>query len=347
MCKLKKWAEIGRDLGYSGKIMSSLSTSLKNSYQRWLFPYEEYLRLAKPGVHAQLEFEYGAPLTPSPANSPMKKSHQNTPSSLRAESPAMRAHDALNATIGRQPQDVKDIPMLDTPNHVAPAQPIPPPSSFQPQNPPVVSSGFTPVNAGGFTPVNHAPATFTPIINHAQRREREREPESSFTPPRRTVESPLSSAKNTPEYRPSALSAAPLSVTNGFTSNPLKRQLSHDSADSRKENSMKEDSENGGRRSKRLKKGTFSINISTDSRLLHQLPCVSLFKDNITICCSMITIGYGSRLTLTNPADGVPTVAGSHMTLFRPSTPRIPGDSTSIPGEVCWIADGRRGRNNS
>ena len=25
----KKWAEIGRDLGYSGKIMSSLSTSLK------------------------------------------------------------------------------------------------------------------------------------------------------------------------------------------------------------------------------------------------------------------------------------------------------------------------------
>ncbi|CAI4214758.1 unnamed protein product [Parascedosporium putredinis] len=29
VCKHKKWAEIGRDLGYSGKIMSSLSTSLK------------------------------------------------------------------------------------------------------------------------------------------------------------------------------------------------------------------------------------------------------------------------------------------------------------------------------
>jgi histone demethylase JARID1 len=247
VCKLKKWAEIGRDLGYSGKIMSSLSTSLKNSYQRWLFPYEEYLRVAKPGVHAQLEFEYGAPLTPSPANSPMKKSHQHTPSSLRGDSPAIRASDALNVSIGRESLDIKNIPMLDTPTH-APTPPPPPP-----QHQPTVSSGFTPVNAGGFTPVNHAPATFTPIINHNHRRERESE--SSFTPPRRTIESPLSSAKNTPEYRPSALSSAPM--TNGFTSNPLKRQLSHDSMDSRKENSgSRDDSEGGGRRSKRLKKGT-------------------------------------------------------------------------------------------
>ncbi|RMZ79667.1 hypothetical protein DV738_g3237, partial [Chaetothyriales sp. CBS 135597] len=50
VCKDKKWAEIGRDLGYSGKIMSSLSTSLKNSYQRWLYPYEEWLKYAKPGM---------------------------------------------------------------------------------------------------------------------------------------------------------------------------------------------------------------------------------------------------------------------------------------------------------
>lgn len=244
MCKLKKWAEIGRDLGYSGKIMSSLSTSLKNSYQRWLFPYEEYLRLAKPGVHAQLEYEYGAPLTPSPANSPMKKSHQHTPSSLRGESPAMRASDALNASIGRESHDFKNIPMLDAPAHA----PTPPPSHHQP----IASSGFTPVNSGGFTPVNQTPATFTPVINHNHRRERE--PESSFTPPRRNVDSPMSSAKGTPEYRPSALSSAPM--TNGVTSNPLKRQLSHDSIDSRKENSAsRDDSENGGRRSKRLKKG--------------------------------------------------------------------------------------------
>ena len=217
--------------------MSSLSTSLKNSYQRWLFPYEEYLRLAKPGVHQQLEFEYGGPLTPSPAPSPKKKSHQHTPSSLRGESPAMRASEALNGSMMKDEfeKGMKNIPMLDSP---AP----------QPQQ---VTSGFTPVNAGGFTPVNAAPATFTPVaINRRDREER------SFTPPRRPFDSPMSSAKGTPEYRPSALSSAP--VVNGYTSNPLlKRQLSHDSLDSRGKGSASQpdDSENGGRRSKRLKKG--------------------------------------------------------------------------------------------
>lgn len=226
--------------------MSSLSTSLKNSYQRWLFPYEEYLRLAKPGVHQQLEYEYGGPLTPSPANSPMKKSHQHTPSSLRGESPAIRASDALNASMKDEfEKGMKNIPMLDAP--VA-ATPTPPPAQ-----PPPFSSGFTPVNAG-FTPVNAAPATFTPVsINRREREER------SFTPPRRPpFDSPMSSAKNTPEYRPSALSSAP--VVNGFTSNPLlKRQLSHDSIDSRSRKDSQppgDESESGGRRSKRLKKGT-------------------------------------------------------------------------------------------
>ncbi|TVY52644.1 Lid2 complex component lid2, partial [Lachnellula cervina] len=278
VCKLKKWAEIGRDLGYSGKIMSSLSTSLKNSYQRWLHPYEEYLRVAKPGVHQQLEFEYGGPLTPSPANSPIKKSHQHTPSSLRGESPIIRASDALNASMKDEfEKGMKNIPMLDSP---AAAAPTPPPAQPQP-----VSSGFTPVNAG-FTPINTTPATFTPVsINRREREER------SFTPPRRPpFDSPMSSAKNTPEYRPSALSSAP--VVNGFTSNPLlKRQLSHDSLDSRSRKDSQppgDDSESGGRRSKRLKK------------------------------------------------DAVPTVAGSHMTLFRPTPPRIPGEHrSSAPGEKC------------
>ena len=76
VCKGKKWAEIGRDLGYSGKIMSSLSTSLKNSYQRWLQPYEDYLRIAKPGVQQRLEKENGGPFTPSPSASPNKNSTQ-------------------------------------------------------------------------------------------------------------------------------------------------------------------------------------------------------------------------------------------------------------------------------
>lgn len=227
--------------------MSSLSTSLKNSYQRWLFPYEEYLRLAKPGVHQQLEFEYGGPLTPSPANSPMKRSHQHTPSSLQGNSPAIRASDALNSSMKEEfeknSRTMQNIPMLDPP---AQAQPPPPP-------PPPSSSGFTAVNAGGFTPVNAAPATFTPV--NMNRRDRE---ESNFTPPRRPFDSPLSSAKNTPEYRPSALSSAP--VVNGYTSNPLlKRQLSQDSIDSRKGSQPADDGENGGRRSKRLKKGMSAI----------------------------------------------------------------------------------------
>ncbi|EKD13450.1 uncharacterized protein L3040_002692 [Drepanopeziza brunnea f. sp. 'multigermtubi'] len=273
VCKLKKWAEIGRDLGYSGKIMSSLSTSLKNSYQRWLYPYEQYLRLAKPGVYQQLEYEYGGPLSPSPAGSPMKKSHHHTPSSLRPESPAIRASDALNASMKEEfEKGLKSIPRLDSP---APAPPQP------------MASGFTPVNAGGFTPVNSAPTTFAPVN---VRRERE---ESNFTPGRRSFDSPLISAKGTPEYRPSALSSAPVVTgpVNGLGSNPaLKRQMSVDSLDSRGKGSSQppEDSDNGGRRSKRLKK------------------------------------------------DAVPTVAGSHMTLFRPTPPRIPGEhGSSAPGEKC------------
>jgi histone demethylase JARID1 len=246
VCKLKKWAEIGRDLGYSGKIMSSLSTSLKNSYQRWLFPYEEYLRFAKPGVHQQLEYEYGGPLTPSPGNSPLKKSHQNTPSSLQMNSPALRASEALNASVNplkdEFEKNMRNIPMLDSP---APAL-APAPAPVQQPAP----SGFTPVNPGGFTPVNSTPATFTPVILNR----RDREESSNFTPTRRPYESPGPSVKNTPEYRPSALSSAP--VVNGFTSNPaLKRQLSHDSFDSRRDSQPPEESENGGRRSKRLKKG--------------------------------------------------------------------------------------------
>lgn len=247
--------------------MSSLSTSLKNSYQRWLFPYEEYLRLAKPGVHQQLEYEYGGPLTPSPAPSPLRQSHQHTPSSLRDNSPAIRASDALNASVNGAPATNAAAP---TPT----SAPAPAP----------VTSGFTPVNVGGFTPVNTSPATFTPVA--VNRRERE---ESNFTPPRRPFDSPMSSAKNTPEYRPSGLASA--AAVNGFASNPLKRQLSHDSLNSRKDSQPSEDnsnSESGGRRSKRLKK------------------------------------------------EAVPTVAGSHMTQFRPRPPQIPGErGSSKPGEKC------------
>ncbi|KAM0328590.1 hypothetical protein ACHAQA_004998 [Verticillium albo-atrum] len=254
VCKLKKWAEIGRDLGYSGKIMSSLSTSLKNSYQKWLCPYEDYLRLAKPGVHQQLELENGGPYTPSPSGTPLKPSNINTPSSARAESPARHASDALQATLNSTKKDAdRDIPM-DTP-------PAP-----QPQP---VSSGFKAINSGGFTAVNSG---FTSV-------NRPSNVEATSTPPRK-FGSPLTSAKNTPEYRPSGLGPA----TN------LKRQKSCDSLNSTKQDpaGIKDEMDSANsRRSKRLKK------------------------------------------------DAVPTVAGSHMSLFRPSVPRTPRDESTAPGEKC------------
>ncbi|KAK7749653.1 hypothetical protein SLS53_000231 [Cytospora paraplurivora] len=216
VCKTKKWAEIGRDLGYSGKIMSSLSTSLKNSYQKWLCPYEEYLRLAKPGVFQQLETEHGGPLTPSPAPSPMKHSNVNTPSSLRCDSPARQASSALHASVNSE----RDTPIQDT--HTPAPQPVT--SGFTAIN----SSGFTAVNSG-FTSVNRPPAA-------------DAKPTST---PSKQFMSPLNSAKNTPEYRPSSLGRA----------SSLKRQMSVDSIDSARENGADKDDEGGSRRSKRLKKG--------------------------------------------------------------------------------------------
>ncbi|KAK6062421.1 PLU-1-like protein [Seiridium cupressi] len=262
VCKMKKWAEIGRDLGYSGKIMSSLSTSLKNSYDRWLTPYENYLRQAKPGVYQQLEFEYGGPLTPSPAPSPLKRSTVNTPSSLRGDSPARNATDALQASIalnGVKQEGDHDLVMNDAP--LPTSAPAPTSGGFTAINS-GGSGGFTAVNAG-FTSVNRPLATDT----------------KNFTPPSKQFGSPMSSAKNTPDFRPSALGL----------SNPLKRQLSCDSLDiTKKEGGAdKDDSDNGSRRSKRLKQ------------------------------------------------DTVPTVAGSHMSLFRPLGPRQPRDENLPPGERC------------
>ncbi|KAM4066559.1 PLU-1-like protein [Hirsutella rhossiliensis] len=232
VCKLKKWAEIGRDLGYSGKIMSSLSTSLKNSYQRWLCPYEEYLRLAKPGVHQQLEQEYGGPLTPSPVPTPIKQSSVDTPSSAKGGSPARQASDALQSSLGAlKKESDRDTPMDDAP-------------------PAPTSGSFTAINANGFTAVNSASSN----ANRPTTAENK-----SYTPDPKRFDSPTSSAKNTPEARSSGPEA----------------------------DCDRDDGEGNSRRSKRLKK------------------------------------------------DAVPTVAGSHMTPFRPSVPRIPREETLPSGERC------------
>ena len=250
VCKQKKWAEIGRDLGYSGKIMSSLSTSLKNSYQKWLHPYEQYLRLVKPGVQQMLEFEHGGPFTPSPAPSPLKKSAQGTPLAHGSDSPAVRASVALNATLHG---DSAPTPPTELPR-------------------PAMASGFTPVNAGGFTAVNAqlpqassaqapAPSSFaatnTPNGFH-------REHVDSLTgTPLRNGGSPMLSAHNTPDLRPTALGLTPLS--NGQMFNQLKRTLSQDAEDS--SNGDADDA--NGRRSKRLKKGKHTC-ACTSAASLHQ-----------------------------------------------------------------------------
>lgn len=225
VCKTKKWAEIGRDLGYSGKIMSSLSTSLKNSYQRYLQPYEEYLAKAKPGVQQQLELEHGGPYTPSPRQSPMTKKpfaeEAGTPSKLREETPSMRLPPTA-ITPAAKPAD----------------QPTP---SVEPTPPRPAPSGFTPVNAasGGFTAVNHSPGFAT--VNSAP-------------PIKHEGENGTSTPKNVAEH-----SAHSTPVPNGGAGHSVKRAISHESGS--QENGDDGDDPNG-RRSKRLKKGIVPIFIA-------------------------------------------------------------------------------------
>ncbi|KAF7563184.1 hypothetical protein G7046_g994 [Stylonectria norvegica] len=323
VCKLKKWAEIGRDLGYSGKIMSSLSTSLKNSYQRWLCPYEEYLRLAKPGVHQKLEQEYGGPLTPSPAQTPLKKPSADTPLSARAISPARNASDALQASInGVHKEGDRDTTSADTP-------------PLTTQTP---TTGFTAVNSGGFTAVNTGFTSINRMTNGDSK---------TSTPDPKRYDSPSSSVKNTPESRPSN----PVATA-------LKRQLScESSSDSTKREMDLEDGDSGSRRSKRLRKGKQSPTFSGAEAtyllwsyeklvgLRRASPVVDIWCHSQqgfpaatthpeTTPSPSISMAIDLLLTCLT-SDAVPTVAGSHMTLFRPSVPRIPRDETIASGEKC------------
>ena len=220
MCKGKRWAEVGRDLGYSGKIMSSLSTSLKNSYQKWLLPYEEYLNMAKPGVHHHLEMLNGGPITPTPGPSPAKKSQMSTPLGME-DTPAGRASMALNASINGQSPQPSSLPR-------EPSIALQP----QPQPPPAATGGFTPVNVGGgFTAVN-APtpnASFTSVNGTNGFH-------SNNATPRRSIETPPSGNGYIPNLPP---------TSNGIAS--LKRQHSDNILTPDEIDAM-------GRRSKRLKR---------------------------------------------------------------------------------------------
>ncbi len=199
--------------------MSSLSTSLKNSYQRWLCPYEEYLRIAKPGVHQQLEQEYGGPLTPSPGQTPVKRSHLNSPTSTKDNSPARQASDALQNGLKREAD--RDTPMVDAP---------PAPTS--------AGSGFTAVNAsaGGFKAVNSG---FTSVNRGSH------DGAKSSTPDPKRFDSP-STRHDTPDDQ-SGLGAAA----------HLKRNFSRETSSDtpKKEQEDEDDGEGSNRRSKRLRRG--------------------------------------------------------------------------------------------
>jgi [histone H3]-trimethyl-L-lysine4 demethylase len=224
--------------------MSSLSTSLKNSYQRWLHPYEEYLRTVKPGVQQQLDFEYGGQYSPSPAMSPLKRVHSQSQSdTLRSDSPAMQASTALNVSMAQ------GEPTLQ------PAPPAPPPvTSIEAPRP--VSSGFMAVNSGGFSAVN-APTSGFIAVNHAPPSLAKRESEVYTGTPSSNGRAPTPATGNTPSLMPSQELPGPTS--NGDTgSNPLKRTISHESMNCESSSDGVNGDGDGanGRKSKRLKKGS-------------------------------------------------------------------------------------------
>lgn len=299
VCKDKKWAEIGRDLGYSGKIMSSLSTSLKNSYQRWLHPYEEYLRTVKPGVQQQLDFEYGGQFSPSPAMSPMKRVHSQSQSDVvTSDLPAMQASAALHVSIAQ------GEPIM---------QPAPPPALpvTKIEAPRPVSAGFMAVNSGGFSAVNAPPSGFV-AVNHAQPLLSKRDSEVCTGTPTSNGVAGTPATGSTPSAMPSQEPSAPTS--NGEVgSNPLKRAMSHESVifESGSDGVNGDGDGANGRRSKRLKKGTSFAILSSQHKLL---PVLHPFR--------AVPGTRSMTLTLVH-VDNVPTVAGSHMSLMRPSTPRI------------------------
>ena len=272
VCKLKKWAEIGRDLGYSGKIMSSLSTSLKNSYSKWLQPYEEYLTYAKPTVHQQLEFEQGGPFTtPPPIASPKGLPHQTTAVSQQNGSPAFHASAALNIAL----QESKGSPKPPLPTPERKIVPERPPAPEPPTVSGPISSGFTPVNPGGFTAVNMTPSSFHPAgpLQHPETR----------GPPTTTILPPQINGSHNPPFPPPSTTFVPMSqsppnpVPKGNYVNPLKRSISHEGLNGalRVEKGMAGHGEDeDGRRSKRMKKAAPTVVGSHMSTLKPSTPKV-------------------------------------------------------------------------
>lgn len=228
VCKDKKWAEIGRDLGYSGKIMSSLSTSLKNSYQRWLHPYESWLISTKNGGQP-MDFEYhNAAFSPSvPHSQHQSPAHHQSQSAPPTESPAVQASVALNTSVNAPDQNTQSSP--------AP-----------PQDParPVSSSGFTAVNHGGFTAVNQTSGFVAVNQQPPPAIKSEICPPAPLAP---SYGNGFAAVNGTPSAH-AIHDTSPL--TNGAF-NPLKRTMSHESLNGE---TGSDDFDEQGRRTKRSRK---------------------------------------------------------------------------------------------
>ncbi len=59
--RLKKWAEIGRELGYARKQCTSMSNALKTAYQKVVLPYEIWYGKHKDDID-QFTLNEGMPL---------------------------------------------------------------------------------------------------------------------------------------------------------------------------------------------------------------------------------------------------------------------------------------------
>lgn len=229
VCKQKKWAEIGRDLGYSGKIMSSLSTSLKNSFQRWLFPYEQYLRVAKPGVQQQLETENGESPPSSSKRSPVNLDNQTFDARDSPVRPSVE---------GSLVEEAENDPLNKSIASVGAAQRSP------------ATSGFTAVNSNpsGFSAINTTPG-FVAVNGPPVKREAE----SEFTTTKGGSDNPPFSTKGTPDRSRQENGTKP--IVNGNDSHQVKRALSIDSLGEGSQTDFGDLDVINGRKSKRLKKG--------------------------------------------------------------------------------------------
>ncbi|CCK70846.1 Ecm5p KNAG_0F01780 [Huiozyma naganishii CBS 8797] len=71
VCQKKLWAQIGRELGYSGRIMSSLSTSLRSAYVKILLEFDIYGDSMPPSNHKIKNKNHVSELGLTPVTGPL------------------------------------------------------------------------------------------------------------------------------------------------------------------------------------------------------------------------------------------------------------------------------------